>query len=37
MAIGNKKYADPSAVASSLVDDSGNKFQVGDERDIGEF
>ena len=37
MAIGDKKYADPSAVAHSLTDDSGRKFQVGDERDIGEF
>ena len=37
MAIGDKKYADPSAVAGSLTDDSGNKFQVGEERDIAEF
>ena len=37
MTIGDKKYADPSNVAHSLTDDSGNKFQVGDERDIGEF
>jgi hypothetical protein len=37
MTIGDKKYADPSDVAHSLVDDSGNKFQVGEERDISEF
>jgi hypothetical protein len=37
MAIGDKKYADPSQVAHSLTDDQGRKFQVGDERDIGEF
>lgn len=37
MAKGDKKYADPAAVAGSLTDDSGNGFQVGEERDIGEF
>ena len=37
MAKGDKKYADPAAVAGSLTDDSGNSFQVGEERDIGEF
>lgn len=33
----DKKYADPTAVAHSLTDDNGKPFQIGEERDIGEF
>lgn len=32
-----KKYQDPSQVLASLVDEFGNKVEVGDQKDIGEF
>ena len=28
---------DPGAVLESIVDNSGNKFQIGEQMDIGEF
>ena len=31
------KYADPTAVLKSLTDDCGRSFEIGNERDIGEF
>lgn len=37
MAKGDKKYVDPANVAQNLTDDNGVKFQIGEERDIGEF
>ena len=37
MCIGNKKYLDPSAVLTSIVDDVGEKFKVGEEKDMQEF
>lgn len=37
MSKSDKKYADPTAVANSLTDDNGKPFQLGEERDIGEF
>ena len=37
MSKSDKKYADPTAGANSLTDDNGKPFQLGEERDIGEF
>ena len=37
MALGDKKYADPSMVLKSITDDSGRQMEIGDEKDIGEF
>jgi ubiquitin carboxyl-terminal hydrolase 25/28 len=37
LAIGNKSYVEPGAVLGSIVDNSGNKFHIGDERDMSEF
>jgi hypothetical protein len=37
MAIGNKKYVDPSGVLNSIVDDFGQRVQIGEEKDIREF
>lgn len=37
MALGDKKYADPSVVLKSITDDSGRQMEIGDEKDIGEF
>ena len=31
----DKKYADPTEVISSVVDDYGNELTVGDKKDIG--
>ena len=33
----DKKYVDPKAVITSIVDDYGNELAVGDQKDIGEF
>lgn len=33
----DKKYADPTGVLKSLVDDFGNPLEIGDQKDIGEF
>jgi hypothetical protein len=33
----NRKYADPTSVLKSLVDDLGNQIIVGEQKDIGEF
>ena len=33
----DKKYADPTAVLKSIVDDFGNTIEIGDQKDIGEF
>ena len=33
----DKKYADPTDVLRSLTDDCGRPFEIGNERDIGEF
>ena len=37
MCIGSKKYLDPSAVLTSLVDADGEPFKVGEELDMQEF
>ena len=37
MIIGNRKFIDPSKVLDCLVDDSGNKVIIGDQKDVGEF
>lgn len=37
MAKGNKKYVDPSGVLHSIVDDFGQRVQIGEEKDIREF
>jgi ubiquitin carboxyl-terminal hydrolase 25/28 len=37
MAMGNKKYIDPSGVLYSIVDNFGQKVQIGEEKDIREF
>ena len=37
MTAGNKSYVKPTELINVLVDDYGNKVEVGDERDIGEF
>lgn len=37
MAVGNKKYLDPSGVFNSVLDDKGDKIQMGDEKDISEY
>jgi ubiquitin carboxyl-terminal hydrolase 25/28 len=33
----DKKYADPTNVLKSIVDDLGNQIGIGDQKDIGEF
>ena len=35
--MGSKKYLDPSAVLTSIVDDVGEKFKIGEEKDMQEF
>ena len=37
MIASDKKYADPTDVISSIVDEEGNQLQIGDQKDIGEF
>lgn len=37
MCMGSKKYLDPSAVLTSIVDDVGEKFKIGEEKDMQEF
>lgn len=37
MARSDKKYADPTAVLKSIVDNFGNPIEIGDQKDIGEF
>ena len=37
LALSDKKYADPSGVLNSIVDDFGNPIQIGEQKDIGEF
>jgi len=37
MMLANRKYADPTSVLKSLVDDFGNSMLVGEQKDIGEF
>ncbi len=33
----DKKYLDPTAVVTSVVDDYGNPLPIGDQKDIAEF
>ena len=37
MALGKKKYLDPSGVLESVVDDQGDQVAIGDEKDISEY
>lgn len=37
MAFGLRKYADPSALMGSVVDDQGEMLKIGQEKDIVEF
>lgn len=37
MAVGDKKYADPTNVLKSITSDSGSPIELGDQKDIGEF
>lgn len=37
MILSDRKYADPTDVISSIVDDDGAELQIGDQKDIGEF
>lgn len=37
MLLTNKKYQEPSAVLTSLVDDFGNQLILGDQKDVAEF
>ena len=37
MILGNKKCIDPSNVLDTLLDETGNQIQVGEQKDIGEF
>jgi hypothetical protein len=37
MCVGNKKYLNPSAVLLSMVDEDGEPFKIGEEKDMQEF
>lgn len=37
MALGKKKYLDPSGVLESVIDDQGDQVAIGDEKDISEY
>ena len=37
MCMGNKKYLDPSQVLTSIVDEDGETFKIGEEKDMQEF
>ena len=37
MALGKKKYLDPSGVLQSVLDDQGDQVAIGDEKDISEY
>lgn len=37
LAKSDKKYADPSGVLNTIVDDFGNPISIGEQKDIGEF
>ena len=37
LAVGKKKYLDPSGVLDAVVDDQGDKVAIGDEKDISEY
>lgn len=37
MALGKKKYLDPSGVLESVLDDQGDQVTVGEEKDISEY
>lgn len=37
MALGKKKYLNPSGVLQAVVDDQGDKLAIGDEKDITEY
>jgi len=37
MSVGNKKYAEPSKVLKSIIDDFGEPLQIGNQMDITEF
>lgn len=37
MALGRKKYLNPSGVLDAVVDDQGDNINFGDEKDISEY
>lgn len=37
MAVGKKKYLDPSGVLQSVLDDQGDQVAIGEEKDISEY
>ena len=37
MALGNKKYLDPSGVLEAVVDNHGDRVAIGEEKDISEY
>lgn len=37
MMLTNRRYADPTRVLEAIVDDSGNKISIYEQKDIGEF
>ena len=37
MALGNKKYINPSGVLQSVLDDQGDQVAIGEEKDISEY
>lgn len=37
MAIGKKKYLDPSGVLQAVRDDQGDPVSIGEEKDISEY
>lgn len=37
MALGSKKYLDPSGVLEAVCDNHGDKVAIGEEKDISEY
>lgn len=37
LALGKKKYLDPSGVLESVLDDQGDQVAIGEEKDISEY
>ena len=37
MVLTSRKYVDPFAVAINVVDEFGNRFTIGDQKDLAEF
>lgn len=37
MVYSKRKYVNPFAVVMNVVDEFGNRFQIGDQKDLAEF